>query len=66
LDVKTIEGYAIDRQELKSRFNLIEAYESPAWSWLSRRLQFNKELFLYSPAKNYLLILNLTRRQKRY
>ena len=61
LDVKTIEGYAIDRQELKNNFNLIEAKESPVWSWLSARLQyFHPERFLYSPSEKYVLILNLT------
>ena len=60
LDVSTIEGYAIDRQELKTKFGLIEAKESPVWSWLTNRLQFEAEKFLYSPSKNYLLILNLT------
>lgn len=60
LDVSTIEGYAIDRQELKTKFGLIEAKESPVWSWLNRRLQFNDSKFLYSPSKNFLLILNLT------
>ena len=60
LDVETIEGYAIDRQELKNRFNLIEVKESPVSSWLKNRLQFQFERFLYSPSKNYLLILNLT------
>lgn len=59
LDVKTIEEYAIDRQEIKNRFNLIEGKGSPAWPWLNKRLQFQEDKFLYSPGKNYLLILNL-------
>ena len=60
LDVPTIEGYAIDRQELKDKFSLVEANESPVWSWLNNRLQFQAEKFLYSPGRNYLLVLNLT------
>lgn len=60
LDVKTIEGHAIDRQELKMKFGLTEVKESPVWSWLVRRLQFKEEKFLYSPTRDYLLILNLT------
>ena len=60
LDVPTIEGYAIDRQEIKKRFGLIEAKDSPVWSWLNRRLQFKEEYFLYSTYHNFLLILNLT------
>lgn len=61
LDVKTIEGYAIDRQELKDKFSLIEVKESPVWSWLVKRLQYSHtERYLYSPLKKYLLILNLT------
>jgi hypothetical protein len=60
LDVSTIEGYAIDRQELKTKFGLIEAKESSVWSWLNKRLQFGAIKFLYHPTANYLLILNLT------
>ena len=60
LDVSTIEGYAIDRQELKTKFDLIEANESSVWSWLNKRLQFDAKKFLYSVVGNYLLILNLT------
>lgn len=60
LDVELVEGYAIDRLEIKNKFGLVEAKESPAWSWLIKRLQFTPERFLYSPSKNYILILNLT------
>ena len=60
LDVKTIEEFAIGRQELKQRFNLIEAKDSPAWPWLTKRLQYEDQKFLYSSSKNYILILNLT------
>lgn len=60
LDVDSIESYAIDRRELKTKFNLIEAKESPLWPWLNKRLQYTAEYFLYSPSKNYILILNLT------
>jgi len=60
LDVETIERYAIDRSELKQSFGLVEAKESPIWSWLTKRLQYTSERFLYSPSKNYILILNLT------
>jgi hypothetical protein len=60
LDVETIEGYAIDRLEIKNKFGLVEVKESPAWSWLTKRLQFTPERFLYSPSKKYILILNLT------
>lgn len=60
LDVKTIEGCAIDRQELKMKFGLTEVKESPVWSWLTKRFQYDEQRFLYNGAKNYLLILNLT------
>jgi len=60
LDIDSIEGYAIVRSELKNTFDLIEAKESPIWSWLVNRMQYQAERFLYSPSKNYLLILNLT------
>jgi len=60
LDAITIEKYAIERQELKNSFGLIEAKESSAWLWLNKRLQFDAIKFLYHPSGNYLLILNLT------
>jgi len=60
MDIETIEKYAIDREELKEKFQLVEAKDSQIWKWLQRRLQFNPSLFLYSPSKNYVLILNLT------
>ena len=60
LDVNTIERYAIDRQELKDKLGLIEAKESPVWSWLNRRLQFDESKFLYNAQENFLIILNLT------
>ena len=64
LDIDNIEEYAIDRQELKKRLNLIEIKESSVLSWLNDRLQFNYERFLYNPLKNYLFILNLTPNKK--
>jgi hypothetical protein len=60
LDVDNLEKYAINRQELKNKFKLIEVRGSPVYSWLIKRLQYSSEKFLYSPEKNYLLILNLT------
>lgn len=60
LDIELIEKYAIDRQELIKKFMLVEIIDSPVRSWLRSRLQFQEEKFLYNPAKNYLLILNLT------
>jgi len=60
MDLETIERYAIDRSELKQSFGLVEAKESPIWSWLTKRLQYTADRFLYSPSKNYILILNLT------
>jgi transcription elongation factor Elf1 len=61
LDVETIENYAIDREEFKKYFGLIEVKESSIWNWLVKRLQYKSEKFLYNPMKNYLLILNLTK-----
>ena len=64
MNLDEIEKYAIDRTELKNKFGLIEASDSPIWSWLTKRLQYTKENFLYSPSKNYILILNLTKSGK--
>jgi len=63
-DIDNIEKCAIDRQELKNRFNLIEVKESSVLPWLQNRLQFKQENFLYNPLKNYLVILNLTPNKK--
>jgi len=60
METDTIEGYAIDREELKKRFNLVEIDKSPLLSWLRGRLQFENDRFLYNPMYNYLVILNLT------
>ena len=60
LDVDAIEKYAIERSELIKKFNLIEVKGSSTWSWLNNRLQYDAQKFLYSPSKNYILILNLT------
>jgi predicted RNA-binding Zn-ribbon protein involved in translation (DUF1610 family) len=60
LDVDVINKYAIDREELKKCFGLIEVKDNTINKWLKNRLQFEDIKFLYSPLKNYLLILNLT------
>jgi hypothetical protein len=64
MDSKTIEEFAIDREELKKRFNLIEVAESPILPWLKRRLQYTEERFLFNVSENYLAILNLTKGAK--
>lgn len=64
MDSKTIEGFAIDREELKTRFRLIEVAESPILPWLKRRLQYDEERFLFNVRENYLAILNLTKEGK--
>lgn len=64
MDTQTIEGFAIDREELKKRFSLIEVAESPILTWLKRRLQYEEERFLFNPKENYLAILNLTVERK--
>jgi len=60
LDKDSIEKYAIEREYLKQKFNLIEVKEHIINKWLRNRLQYNVENFLYNPLKNYVLILNLT------
>ena len=64
LDMEYIEKHAIDRQEFLQKFKLVEVKDSPVWSWLTKRLQYNQEKFLYNQTKNYLLILNLTQSGK--
>ena len=64
MDAQTIEGYAIDREELKKRFNLTEIAETPILSWLRQRLQFVEERFLYNADHDFFVILNLTREGK--
>lgn len=64
LDMDYLDKYAIDRQELKNTFNLIEVKNSPIWPWLTNRYQFKEDKFLYNKNKNYLLILNLTQSGK--
>ena len=64
LDMEHLDKYAIDRQELLRFFGLMEVKDSPVWSWLTNRMQYNAEKFLYNPFKNYVLILNLTQSGK--
>ena len=64
MDSETIEGYAIDREELKRRFNLVEISGSPRHSWLKYRLQFAEERFLYNPQYDYVVVLNLYTKDK--
>lgn len=59
-----IEEYALDRELIKSKFNLEEVQNHSVSIWLKKRLQFQNEKFLYNPLKNYLLILNLTPSKK--
>jgi predicted RNA-binding Zn-ribbon protein involved in translation (DUF1610 family) len=60
VDMGAIDKYAIDRQEFLKSFGLTEVKESPVWSWLKNRLQYDDKKFAYNPRKNYLAILNLT------
>jgi predicted RNA-binding Zn-ribbon protein involved in translation (DUF1610 family) len=64
LNMDELDMYAIDRQELLRQFGLVEIKDSPVRSWLSHRLQYQQDKFLYNPTKNYLLILNLTQSGK--
>jgi len=64
LNMEHIEKYAIDRQEFLQKFKLVEVKDTPVWSWLTNRLQFKQDKFLYNVDKNYLLILNLTQSGK--
>ena len=64
LDMENIDKYAINRQEFLRCFGLVEVKDTPIWSWLKNREQYNQEKFLYHPFKNYILILNLTQSGK--
>lgn len=64
MDMEKLDKYAIDRQEILTKFGLVEVKGTPVWSWLTNRLQYQEDKFLYSPEKNYVLILNLTRTGK--
>lgn len=61
INAQSIEGYAIEREELKQKFNFVEVSGTPILSWLRGRLQFEEERFLYNYDKNFLVVLNLTR-----
>jgi len=64
IDVEAIDKYAIDRQEFLKSFGLMEVKESPVWSWLNKRMQYDDKKFMYNAKENYLLILNLTQSGK--
>ena len=64
LDMEHVEKYAIDRQEFLQQFGLVEVKDTPVWSWLTNRLQYKEDKFLYNRDKNYLFILNLTQSGK--
>jgi predicted RNA-binding Zn-ribbon protein involved in translation (DUF1610 family) len=64
IDVEAIDSYAIDRQEFLKFFGLMEVKESPVWSWLNKRLQFDATKFMYNQNENYIVILNLTQSGK--
>jgi len=64
LDMDSIEKFAIDRQEFLKYFHLMEVKDSPVWSWLKNRLQYDTTKFLYNASENYIAILNLTRSGK--
>jgi predicted RNA-binding Zn-ribbon protein involved in translation (DUF1610 family) len=61
INAQSIEGYAIEREELKKRYDLVEVSGTPILSWLRGRLQFEEERFLYNQEKGFLVILNLTK-----
>jgi predicted RNA-binding Zn-ribbon protein involved in translation (DUF1610 family) len=64
LDMESIEKYAIDRQEFLCYFNLKEIKNSPVWSWLKNRMQYDTSKFMYNEKLNHLIILNLTQKGK--
>jgi hypothetical protein len=64
LDMEHLDKYAIDRQKFIKHFELVEVKNSSVWPWLTNRLQYQTEKYLYNPMKNYLFILNLTQSGK--
>jgi len=64
MDTKTIELFALDRELLKDKMNLVEIEGTSVQKWLRARLQYENERFLYNAPNNYLVILNLTHDNK--
>jgi hypothetical protein len=64
LNTQSIEEYAVEREELKQKFNLVEVAGTPILPWLRGRLQFENERFLYNYQSNYAVVLNLTKTGK--
>lgn len=60
LDTEWIERIAIDREEYKKQFGLIEVDNSSIIGWLDKRMQYDHSKFLYDAGHSKLLILNNT------
>jgi len=60
IDMDKIENFAINREEFLKKFGLVEVKNSSVWPWLTNRLQYDTSKFMYNPAENYLIVLNLT------
>lgn len=60
-DIELIDSYAIDREYLKSKLDLIDVTkDNSAGKYLMSRNQFSFDKFLYDNLNNVLYILNLT------
>jgi flagellar hook-associated protein 3 FlgL len=66
LDMASIEKYAIDREEFKKYFNLLEVKDSSISGWLKKRLQYDSSKFLYNPRLNHVIILGNTTYDDKY
>ena len=64
LDKDSIEQYAVSREIIKQRLNLLEIEKNnpaayPGYLYLINRCQFNFKNFLYDPLNAYIVIFNL-------
>lgn len=64
LDREAILKYSIPREDLRKGLGLEEIDNYFVNGWLKKRLQFQKERYLYHPTKNYMVILNLVDNDK--
>lgn len=64
-NIEETESYAIDRDEFKNAFHLLECSEqNNGHFYLVKRKQFSFKRFLYSPSHDILFVLNLTPNNK--
>ena len=63
-DLETVNKYALTRENIKKFFKFVEIDGTYGQIYLNKRLQFDKNNFLYDPEKNRIVILNLTNQNR--